>query len=227
MSDFISVTEAADRLGVHPSRVRALVAHGQIEAVPLGNVWAVSARSVSQRAKQPPDRGRPYSPSNAWALLYLADGKNPDWVSPQTKSRLKRTLRLEGFARLSGRLIQRAKRLEFHAHPGEMKYMHEDVDLVLGGASMAAKLNLDLVTGQEVEGYIRERAFKRFRDEHGLDEVNPGQRGNVLLRVVADDAWRLDSGAPLSAIALDLLEAPDKRSQSAGNDLLARVETNI
>jgi len=48
---------------------------------------------------------------------------------------------------------------------------------------------------------------------------------NVILRVVPTfaEAWPPAKDAPLSAIALDLLDDPDPRARTLGAQLLARI----
>jgi len=55
----ISVSEAAQRLGVSGARVRALIDTGKIEATKIGRTWAVSEASVQQRLRDGSRGGRP------------------------------------------------------------------------------------------------------------------------------------------------------------------------
>ena len=67
----IPVADAAAALEVHPSRVRAMIAAGQLEAEKISGRWFVDRKSVENRRSQPSVNGRPFSEANAWALLCL------------------------------------------------------------------------------------------------------------------------------------------------------------
>ena len=55
----LSVAQAAELLGVSGTRVRAMLASGQLEGVKIGRAWAVSAASVRKRLSENPRPGRP------------------------------------------------------------------------------------------------------------------------------------------------------------------------
>ena len=55
---WISVTEAADILGVHRNRVLQLANDGALDAHKVGQRWNISKASVESRAANPPKAGR-------------------------------------------------------------------------------------------------------------------------------------------------------------------------
>lgn len=225
MNQLLSIPEAAEELSLHPSRVRALAAAGALPAIKIGNRWAVDRVAVARRLQGKHAAGRPFEPRNAWAVLFLASGDQPDWLSPKELWRLRRALSLEGLKALVPRLERRAKRSVFRAHPGELPHLLQDPVLVRSGISAAASYDLDLLSGAEAEGYVRERRLRKFQRAHALEPAGIGV-GNLLLRVVPDSAWHLDPHdgvAPPAAVALDLLGAADARSQRAGRQLLKRL----
>ncbi|MGA9634492.1 MAG: helix-turn-helix domain-containing protein [Solirubrobacterales bacterium] len=227
MEDLISVSEAARELGVDPSRVRVLAAHGGLDAVKLGNIWAINRSALIERKAIAPGRGRPIKAKNAWAILFLAAGLKPDWVSAQAISRLKDLLRMRGLKGLAPRMNQRAELHYFRAHPGEISYILDDPDLIRSGVSAAGEFGLDLVAGREADGYIPQAKLSHFRKKHALAEVSRGE-ANVVLRVVPDRIWReVPEHVPLPAVALDLLADPDPRSAGAGREALRRVEADL
>lgn len=165
------------------------------------------------------------SPANAWALLHLASGKDAEWISAQSRSRIRRSLRLEGLASLRHRLKRRAQVVDLRSHPGEVSYVLSDRQLVPSGVSAAGVLELDLVSGAEVDGYISESNLASFSRSHALRPVEAGERGNVRLRVVPEAAWHLKGPvAPAAAVAVDLSEDPDPRSNRAGEELLRDLD---
>lgn len=225
MSELLSIPEAAEELSLHPSRVRALVAAGALPAVKIGKRWAVDRVGVARRLQGEHGAGRPFEPHNAWAVLLLASGDEPDWLGPKELWRLRRALRLEGVKALVPRLERRGKRSAFRAHPGELRHLLEDPVLVRSGISAAGSYGLDLASGAEAEGYVRAGRLTKFERAHALEPAVIAA-GNILLRVVPDSAWHLDPHegvAPPAAVAVDLLGAADARSQRAGRQLLKRL----
>jgi excisionase family DNA binding protein len=225
MNEQIAVPEAASILGLSPGRVRALVARGQLSALKLGGRWLVERAAVEARKRQEVSDGRPFAQHNAWALLLLASDESVEGIDPSVRSRLRRALRLEGLEKLGPRLFRRAEIRFLDAHPGEVAYVLEDSKLVRSGASAAAEYGLDLVSGQEVDGYLRAGALERFASSHALSPAGP--TGNVRLRLVPNESWRFLAGrpiAPLAAVALDLSEDPDPRSARAGRKALRDID---
>lgn len=53
MSEWMTVAQAAEALGVNPSRVRQLCIAGRIKSQKFGKVWMVDAEAVRYRAANP------------------------------------------------------------------------------------------------------------------------------------------------------------------------------
>jgi excisionase family DNA binding protein len=227
MKDPLSIPEAASILGLSSGRVHAMVVQGALPAVKVGGRWLVERGEVERRQRQRPLKGRPFAAHNAWALLRLASGEDPEAIDPVSRSRLRRALALEGLEELGSRLSRRADSKFFDAHPGEIPYVMADERFVASGISAAAKHGLDLVSGSEADGYIRAGELQSFESDHAL---RPSvERSNIRLRVVPDSAWRLVPGgggvAPLAAVAIDLAEEMDPRSAAAGRAALKALQS--
>jgi len=225
MNDRLAVSEAANILGLSSNRIRALIAQGQLPALKIGGRWLVERGAVEARKRQGVSEGRPFAPHNAWALLLLASEESIEGIDPSVRSRLRRALRLEGLEKLGPRLFRRSEMNLFEAHPGEIAYLLEDPELVRSGASAAAEHGLDLVSGQEVDGYLQAGALEGFASSHALLPAGPA--GNVRLGVVPNESWRFLAGrpiAPLAAVALDLSEHPDPRSARVGRTALRNLD---
>jgi hypothetical protein len=225
MRDRISIREAAIALSLSPARIRAMVVRGQLPAEKIADRWVVDRSAVERRKRQETPRGRRFTPQNAWALLMLASGEDAPHIDPSVRSRLKKALALEGLMALAPRLRTRASVSSYKAHPGEIPYVLEDKTLVRSGISAAGSLKLDLLPGREADGYIAQSQVQGFIAQHALSSVESD--GNVQLRIVPDDAWSNIDGrfaAPPAAIALDLAEELDPRSQAAGEELLREID---
>ena len=57
--EYMSMTQAAEELGVTRARVHQLVHAGLLDAEKVGNVYIVSAASVKKRKDNPPQPHRP------------------------------------------------------------------------------------------------------------------------------------------------------------------------
>lgn len=208
-----------------PARVRAMASQGQLPAVKIADRWLVERSGVEQRRKQKALRGRRFTPQNAWAVLLLASGEDAPKLDPSVRSRLRRALALEGLKDLAPRLGNRADVSIYRAHPGEIPYVVEDEALVPSGISAAGSMGIGLLANREADGYIAQSQLQRFIDEHALSPG--GIDGNVRLRVVPDDVWQDLSGrsvAPPAAVALDLADELDPRSEAAGKKLVRQID---
>ena len=223
--DLIPSSEAAALLQVHPSRVRALLSANELPGEKIAGRWLVDRRAVMRRAQSSRPAGRPLSPRNAWQLLFLASGRVVDGLSPKVRWRLNRALREEGLSGLQAGLVRRGAAQQFNAHPGELAYIANDKRVVLSGISAAPSCGLELVPGNEIEGYVRSADLAAMVKKHALHPAEGA--GNVLLHIVPDEAWlfeRRDRYAPPAAVAFDLIESPDIRSARAGKKLLRQQE---
>jgi hypothetical protein len=229
MAELISISEAARELDRHPSRLRALVASGQLPGVRIGKSWAVDRSVVDRRKRARPHSGRPFEPHNAWAVLFLTSGREVGWLDAGSLWRLRNVLSLHGLAALRPRLRKRAVVHRFHAHPGQLSRLSEDRALVSSGISAASEYGLGLVAGGEVDGYVAASELDRLRREQALEAAD-GAEANVVLRAVPDSAWHLEEAgesAPLAVVALDLAEDPDPRSARAGAQALRDVDREL
>jgi excisionase family DNA binding protein len=217
MMDPVSIPEAASVLGLSAGRVHAMVANGRLPAAKVGGRWLIERGEVEGRRRQGALKGRPFAAHNAWALLVLASGEDPEGVNSSARSRMRRALSLEGVEALGPRLARRGDSHYFDAHRGEIPYIVEDPRFVASGVSAAGTHGLDLVSGAEADGYVRVGALKEFVADHALQ---PAARGsNLRLRAVPNGAWHFLKGArvaPIAAAALDLSEDPDSRSAEVG-----------
>jgi len=220
------VSSAAHALGVHPSRVRSLIAAGELEAEKIGGRWLVDAASVANRSRRSSAPGRPLVARNAWAFLLLASGESLSMeLDPVARWRLNQSLRTYGLRGLQPRLVRRGRAQHYWALPGELIVLHR-AEIARSGASASHAHGMGLVAPDVVDGYISAADLARFVRKHALQPASAVD-ANVILRGVEDDAWLLDGRpiAPAAAVALDLVEYADPRSRRAGDELIRRLES--
>lgn len=229
MADVVSVAGAAEELGVHSSRIRALIASGSLAAEKLGGVWLVDRSSVAARKRQHASAGRPLSPANAWVLMLLASGDEaPPGLGSSARWRVRHALSAYGLDGLRSRLGRRAGSAEYWALPGELRVLRERREVVLSGASAAAAYDLGLIGSDAIDAYAPSGLIASLEREHGLQRISAPE-SNLILRAVPDNAWLLAGRrfAPLAAVAVDLCSYAEPRARRAGTRLLARIDADL
>lgn len=219
--DDLSAADAARLLGVTPRRIYALIDCGRLPAIRVGGRLFIARQDVESRVQDGAVlEGRPFSIRRAWALIMLADGRAMPHLDPPTRSRLRKILRERSLWSIRARLCRRAERLELRAHPSDLDRIDAEPGLVRTGPRSAAEAGLGLIAPDAVrEVYVSATLAEHLRSRY---QLVLSDRPNLILRVVPDD---LDPGvdgpyAPRSAIALDLAEDPDPRSQSVAREVL-------
>jgi excisionase family DNA binding protein len=226
MSSLLAVSDVARELGVHESRVRALIAAGELDAEKVGGRWLVDRAVVARRKRQPPGPGRPLSARNAWALLLGASGEPlPAGLDPVASWRVRQSLAQHGLRGLGNRLQRRAHAQEYRALRGELRALRSAEQIVVSGSSAAGAHHLELLAPDALDAYLPASKLADVVAEHALQPA-PSAEANVILRAVPDDAWLLAGreAAPLSAVALDLAAYPDPRSRRVGQQLLDELD---
>jgi excisionase family DNA binding protein len=218
----ISPAEAAKRLGVTPRRVYSLVRENRLHAERIGGRLLIDRDDVEARAMGSSAVGRPFSPRRAWALLLLAAGDDPRGLDPSTKSKLRRILRDRDLWSIRARFADRAARRLLRAHSSDLPRIEAEPGVVRTGARHAAAAGIGLVASDSplelyVDSKTVDRLVKRYR-------LVTSQQPNIILRVVTSEvrAWLTGPLAPAPAIALDLAEDRDPRSQQVAREVLSR-----
>ncbi|WP_461639704.1 MerR family transcriptional regulator, partial [Leucobacter sp. BZR 635] len=146
-----SVADFASQKGISVSRVRQLVAAGDIPSERVGNLVVIPARAAGWR----PRSRRPLSDRMAAALLDALSGSLPE-VSPKELSRVRAHLVLMHSSPhpavvLSDLLASRSRRQSFSAHPDDLKDLKSDKRLKLSGASLP---EFQLSPGSSLDAYV-------------------------------------------------------------------------
>lgn len=235
---YISVAEAAARLGVHPQRVHQRIRDGSLEAEKIGHQWAVDLASV-QRVEKRIGPGRPLSAKSAWDLIAVAMAQQEApgaaaELSPSSRSRARSRLRnllahstrdadLDDVAALVAHLLRnRAQRRLYVASPRDLPDIRVDRRVHLSGISLPRS---NMSSGDVVEGYIVDSDLRPLADDYLLSPASR-DRANVILHVVAADHGDLgaldlgDVARSALALAADLVEHGGAREKREAVRLL-------
>lgn len=242
----VSVTQAAQRLGVAPQRVRQLIASGTLPATKVGSSWVIKGSSLRQ-LKQRSRPGRPLSERSAWMVIAAADGHEildelsaPDRSKARARvrevmeaiDRLKRTDETEFNAavdrmvsRVEQLLRNRAERRRYRVSPRDLSDLREDSRLALSGVSAA---NSEIAASDIVEAYVSHADLQRIVDEFLLVAVDGADTdANVVLHVISPTGPRrtdiVKPEVPPLLLAADLLEHRGPRERAAALRALQRM----
>lgn len=206
-SDLVSLSEAAQVLGVSAERVRQLVVAGDLPGVRFGNAWAVPRVSLVARRSHQPRRGRPFGVRRAWQKIVAGDVELDD----------------------VGRFRNRAAVHRYEVSGSDAEFLASHDAVAVSGVAAAIEMGEPLaVDARGAELYMAES----FHEHLGaLVALVADPLGNVMVRVVQDDAWDLVMGAsniadggvrlaPRAAVALDLMASADPRHWIAAQHLL-------
>ncbi|MBW9214727.1 excisionase family DNA-binding protein [Mumia sp. zg.B53] len=225
----IGVSEAAERLGVGPSRVRQLLHAGDLEGRRVGRSWLVSAEDVARLQGRRRHPGRPLGPLRAWGALDLLDGGAAPWLSYAARSQVRSHLSRLSDAdadRWRSMLRGRSRVLRIVAHPAAVPRLLAREDVQPAGAEEAARRGFDLVAfeGRVDEVYVPDKVWPAARSALALKEARPDESNNLLVRI-PQRVWPFAEHAPVSdaALAADLLEAAEPRAISAGERQLSAL----
>jgi hypothetical protein len=230
----VTTSEAADRLGVLPQRVRALAQAGEIAAVRAEGVWLIDADSLARRVLLT-DLGvtasssRPWSQYMAWAAMRALDDDDVllSRMDRKARYRLRRRLGVPDAAQLLSAVRSRARVVRVSVHPSRASQLR---DLVVPSGIAGAGMHGFGLTGDDAaDGYLIADALVDARDALRARDSDTGAH---LLRVVDDE--RLLEGlevAPRLAVAADLLDhavgdgAIDGRVASTVRALLEEISS--
>ena len=153
-----SVSESAALLGVSEARVRQLIAAAVLPAVRVGNRWVIDDGALL--SFRPAPTGRPWQPSAAWGVLWVALDRKVEWLTDKQQQRAHQRV-ANGVSTYTDELRNRSERKVFSAHPSALERMRVDDRIVLSGWSAASEVGADLlVRGEVVEGYVAHKSVQ-------------------------------------------------------------------
>lgn len=217
----LSVSDAAARLGVLPSRVRALAESGLLPGSKVGRHWVFSASDVAQYADRPRVVGRPLSPPNSLGLLFELSGEPPNWLDRVTRWKVLHSQSARDPDLLVARSRSRAERLERRAHPSDLPRILSEPGVVRSGVSAARDHGIDLLAPGIIELYIDRVGAGELARRYSLVRSD---EPNVILHVAGiPQAVRGRDVMPLGVVIVDLLESGEPRAVAAARRAWRRL----
>jgi hypothetical protein len=177
----------------------------------VGGALLVDGASVHRLAKHGRHNGRPWTAATAWAALALLSGERADWLDKPAMSRLRHRLRASSASELCWMTRRRATVHRMRGWGKDAGLLHSGVS-ALRDPAMSALCDLSAVE-RGSDGYVCASNFADVVTKLGLiDDVG----GDVIVRVVPDDAGYAVDHVLTAAVALDLAESLDTRESAAG-----------
>lgn len=225
----LTVPEAAEHLSVHQSRVRELLQAGTLTGRRVGRQWLIDAGDLDRHRELilGGATSRAMSARTAWAAGALVDGQDTAWLASSERSRLQsRLLRnadeVATFRRWLSSRQTGTERLRIAED--DIAALLQEEGVVATGISAARAHGVGLSAAGEADAYVTEAVAGRLKKAYFLVG---SERGNLLLRTV-DGTWHTDTAVPRDGMlvttrlmtAVDLLDARNARSTTAGRELL-------
>ncbi|WP_433055102.1 helix-turn-helix domain-containing protein [Dactylosporangium sp. CS-033363] len=205
---FLTLAEAAERLGVTKRQVQYLVAQGKLHAVARGVIDDVSVdRFLATQGESP---ARPWSEATAWAAIAFLEGQEASWLGQSQRWRLRARLRETAAGVLVGRARERAVAYRFAGHPSTAPRLRSEIVDTAAGTTA-----LGLTDTTAVDGYASRDAINGLVARHGLVPDDAGaftiRATDMAMAVVTQLAH---AGTVLAA--LDLAESLNPRERHIG-----------
>lgn len=217
----LSAADAAERLGVVPSRVRALAKAGQLHGRKVGRQWVFSASDVDRWASRRKAVGRPFSGAAALGLLFEISGESAGWLDRVARWKVLHAQAATDPDLLVARSAGRADRIERRAHPSDLPRILSEPGVVRSGVSAASDHGIDLLAPGVIEVYVDRR---RAGDLIRRYPLIPSEEPNVILHAVDVPSAVADrSVMPLGVVVVDLLESGEPRAVAAARRAWGRL----
>jgi hypothetical protein len=213
----VTISSAAQRLGVSVRQVQYLVAQGALQQVARGVIDESSVeRHVAVRGGS---HRRAWSEATAWSAVSLLSGGDAEQLAESQRSRLKNRLRHLRAAELAERARGRALVTRYRGHSSANQYLRSEL---VSATEPAGRFGLAEATG--IDGYLGVEDLDKVVSRHGLIRDDDGR---VTLRATTLDLDVVRDLVERSVVlgAVDLAESLDIRERRVGLDAIDRALT--
>ena len=172
IEDYVTLTEAAERLNVSAKAIQKLIERGNLNAERIGNRWVLHIDEVNQSQRVRGKPGRPLTQAAAWQAISKAV------ISSDSDAR-------DAFRRW---VRPRAKHVNGYAHPSIVDDLRNDLDIVLSGRDAADELNIPAgVNPEQIQMYLK---LSKYNYLIARREIKvPAVRANLHMHIVNDEQW--------------------------------------
>lgn len=217
----LSVGDAAARLGVVSSRVRALAQAGQLRGRKVGRQWVFFASEVDQWSSRRRAAGRPLSRWASLGLLFALSGQSAPWLDRVARWKVLHSQAAHDPDLLADRCRGRAERVERRAHPSDLPRILGEPGVARGGISAAADHGIDIIALGAIEVYVDHKGLKGLTSRYALVSSD---EPNVILHVVdVADALKDRAVMPLAVAMVDMIESGEPRAVAAARRAWTRL----
>lgn len=212
----MTTVAGAEVLGVSARQIARLARAGELTVTrTVAGAFLLDGASVHRLARQGRHNGRPWTAATAWAALTLLSGERVHWLDSSAMSRLRHRLRASSASELCWMTRRRATIRRMQGWGKDTGLLHSGAS-ALRGPAMSELFDLTAVA-RGTDGYVRARDFADLVTRLGyFDDVD----GDVIVRVVPDDAGYGVDRVLTAAVAVDLAESLDTRESAAGMRVL-------
>jgi hypothetical protein len=219
----VGVIEAAQVLGMDPSRVRFMLRSGQLQGRRSGSIWLIDTDVLAALAGRPRLPIRPLAPRRAWALLDLLDGGQAQWLAAPARSQVRavgRQLSGQDASRWQAALAARAEVRPSAGHVAVPQRLACEPGVVEAGPAQASARGLNLVAvGAPPEFYVDPDHWPKLAARFHVGDT--AERPDLVIRLPR-------GGIPFgelplagqAAVAADCLDVPEPRAIAAAAAML-------
>ena len=212
----ITISEAAERLGVSTRQVQRLVESGRIQKIrKVGSSFLVDDTGIQRVANA--RRGRTWASHTAWAAIDLLELGSTKRIHGSSLSRLNSRLRsidAVEFVRLAARRATTWRGIQTRRTKAQLKEStYLSGESLLSDPSVAHVFGLPAMESGTLEGYVTSDQWEATMTHFGL--VADGE-GDVLIHVTKDFPT-----VGIVTCALDLAEQQSARERSAALHVLS------
>ncbi|MDK7063285.1 DNA-binding protein [Gardnerella vaginalis] len=238
--------EAADRLSISTQRISALRSNHLLTTYAFGSrKILISLDSVNRYKQQNFKSGRAYSPSLAFAALFMLSGCEVSWTNSQQKYRIEAYLRSITPQELVNRSKNRAKTMEYWCRKSRLVELSKH--LILSAATGNRHSQFQLTHSDKIEGYVSSNNLGDLINKFHLKNKEDGVDSsiiNVKLRIIENskifdfiyqnmsshitecsEETLTKSFMPIAVCSVDLSESLDVCERQAGLTKLSELLT--
>lgn len=214
---YLSVADAAQRLGVGSHRVYELIKCGTVDAQKVSErTTLVEATSLLRYQAFARKAGRPFGPSMAMGALWILSGAEASWLTYHQRRRALQALEDFSAEDLAAKCRRRAKVVRLRI---DGSFVDEAMSVIRpSGLSALDFYDFDLILSKNIyEGYIDAVGLSHLRERCFAES---DARGNLIVHVAEGSYLKGASPMPEAVVALDLAESLDIRTRRAGLEKL-------